>query len=537
MHLKREIGLLGLTFVAVSGIIGSGWLFAPLMATQAAGPAALVAWLIGGIAMLLLALTFAEISAMLPVPGGIARVPHFSHGNVVSMVMGWSAWLGYSTTAPIEVEAMLKYLAPHASWLYVGTTGLLSWAGMAVAGALLALFTMINALGVSFFARLNTAITWIKLGVPIIAIIMFMSTRFVPGNLVAADGFAPDGIHGIFAAVSAGGVIFSYIGFRHAIDLAGEARNPQVTIPFALIGAIVICFFLYGGLQLAFIGAMQPSDYAAGWSNITFKHETGPLSALATALGLLWLVAVLNAGAVLGPFGGALVAVGSNARLLLALAQNGLFPSVFERLSQRGVPLMALLFNLVVAVLTFVLLPFQEVVQLNSSAIMLSFVVGPIAVVALRHLLPDRPRAFRVPMVNVTAAAAFVIGTLTVVWSGWNTVWRLGLGLLLGVLLLGFQAMRDPTHKLDLREAAWLLPYLLGLGLISLLGSYGGGLAMLRGWDVPITIVFALLMFGYAISCRLPRATFERYLGEELRFEEQEFAKSEMAIERTAAKT
>src|SRR5262245_48570307 len=120
MHLKREIGLIGLTFVAVSGIIGSGWLFAPLSALQVAGPAALVAWLIGAIAMLLLALTFAEISAMLPVPGGIARVPHFSHGNVVSMVMGWSAWIGYSTTAPIEVEAMLKYLAPHAGWLYAG---------------------------------------------------------------------------------------------------------------------------------------------------------------------------------------------------------------------------------------------------------------------------------------------------------------------------------------------------------------------------------------------------------------------------------
>ncbi|MCP5978831.1 aspartate:proton symporter, partial [Klebsiella pneumoniae] len=61
--LKREIGLIGLTFVAVSGIIGSGWLFAPLLAAQHAGPAALIAWVIGGAAMLLFALTFAEISA------------------------------------------------------------------------------------------------------------------------------------------------------------------------------------------------------------------------------------------------------------------------------------------------------------------------------------------------------------------------------------------------------------------------------------------------------------------------------------------
>ncbi len=58
--------------------------------------------------MLLLALTFAEISAMLPVPGGIARIPQFSHGNVVAVAMGWSGWVGYNTTASIEVEAMLR---------------------------------------------------------------------------------------------------------------------------------------------------------------------------------------------------------------------------------------------------------------------------------------------------------------------------------------------------------------------------------------------------------------------------------------------
>ena len=104
MQLNREIGLVGLTFVAVGGIIGSGWLFAPLLAAKAAGPAALIAWAIGAFAMLLLAVTFAEISAMLPVPGGIAAVPQFSHGNVVSMAMGYTAWIGYNTTAPIEAR-------------------------------------------------------------------------------------------------------------------------------------------------------------------------------------------------------------------------------------------------------------------------------------------------------------------------------------------------------------------------------------------------------------------------------------------------
>lgn len=55
--MNRSIGLIGLTFVAVSGVIGSGWLFAPLLTSRRAGPASIVAWIIGGVVILLLALS------------------------------------------------------------------------------------------------------------------------------------------------------------------------------------------------------------------------------------------------------------------------------------------------------------------------------------------------------------------------------------------------------------------------------------------------------------------------------------------------
>ena len=104
LALQRSIGLTGLTFVAVSGIIGSGWLFAPMLTAQVAGPGAVISWLIGGTAMLLLTLCFAEIVALLPVAGGIARIPHFTHGDLTSMMLGWTAWVGYNTAAPIGKE-------------------------------------------------------------------------------------------------------------------------------------------------------------------------------------------------------------------------------------------------------------------------------------------------------------------------------------------------------------------------------------------------------------------------------------------------
>ncbi|MCP6151375.1 aspartate:proton symporter, partial [Klebsiella pneumoniae] len=86
----------------------------------------------------------------------------------------------------------------------------------------------------------------------------------------------------------------------------GEVRNPGFNIPAALILSVFICFIIYGGLQFAFIGALEPSALVNGWGRLTLSSEFGPLGAVASALGLLWLVSLLNVGAVAGPMGGAL---------------------------------------------------------------------------------------------------------------------------------------------------------------------------------------------------------------------------------------
>ena len=515
MAMQRDIRVIGLTFVAVSGMIGSGWLFAPLLASELAGPAALISWAIGGFAMFLLALTFAEISAMLPVPGGIARVPQFSHGNVVAMAMGWSAWVGYLTTAPIEVEAMLKYLAPHAHWIYTstGTSSELSFWGIVLCTGFLLVFTVINAVGVKFFTYINTSITWAKIVIPLIVFVALIASRFEPANLEAGGGFAPFGIEGILAAVSSGGVIFAFIGFRHAIDLAGEAHRPHVTVPVALILSIAICLVIYGGIQIAYIGAMEPADLSNGWGHIKLSDDYGPLGALAAAAGVLWLVSLLNVAAVVSPFGGGLVATGSNARLTMAIAENGFFPKIIAALSKRGVPLNALILNWFLSILAFVFLPFNEIVALNGSAIILSFIVGPIAVIALRELMPDHSRPFKVPLVNVVAPIAFVVSTLIVYWSGWDTVWRLGLCLVVGFVIFLFRVQRTGGKNMDLREAKWLLPYLLGVGIISFLGDFGGGLKVFSfGWDMLICAVFGYAAYVYAVRLHLPQEKFDAYL-------------------------
>ncbi|MDA7967175.1 APC family permease [Ruegeria sp.] len=513
--LKRDIGLIGLTFISVGGIIGSGWLFGPLLAVQHAGPAAILSWIIGAAAMFILAITFAEISAMLPIPGGIARVPQFSHGNIVSMAMGWTAWIGYNTTAPIEVEAMLKYLAPYAPWLHAAETGDLTGAGVAVALVFMLLFVAVNALGVKFFTHVNAVLTWAKIAIPVILSVLLIATRFDAQNFTRPDGFAPYGLQGIMAAVSTGGVIFSFIGFRHVVDMAGEVRNPKFAIPAALVLSILLCAAIYLGLQIAFIGALDPQMIHAGWASLSFGGQ-GPLDGVIMSVGILWFLSLLNIGSVIGPFGNGLVATGSNARIAMALSQNGFLPKRLQMLSSFGVPLWALALNFLIGILFLLTVPFTTVIALNGAAIVLSFAVGPIAVVCLRDLLPDHPRSIRIPAVKLVGLSAFAIATLIVYWSGWDTVWRLGIALIVGMVLLLIR-FHNRLDEMDVTEALWLVPYFGGIGLISLLGQFGdGALKQIPfGWDILLCILFSAVIFALAIRSALPARKFNAYIAEE----------------------
>ena len=523
MAMRRDIGLIGLTFVAVGGVLGSGWLFAPLDTAQLAGPASIISWLIGAVAMLLIALTYAENSTLFPIAGGIARIPQFSHGRLLALAMGWSAWVGYCTTAPIEVKASLGYASSYLPWL-INSAGGLTFSGYVTAAIFLAVLTVVNVFGVAWFARINTTMTWFKLVVPIIFMVVIIATRFESSNFTSAGGFAPFGMPGIFAAVSTGGVVFAFIGFRHAIDLAGEVRNPQRVIPLALILSVLICLAVYAGLQIAFVGAIDPASLANGWQTVEAKHELGPLGALATSVGVLWLLSMLNVAAVVSPAGSGLVSVSSNARLALAMSNNGVFPRIFAKLNVHGVPLWALVLNYVVALLMLILLPFQEILALNSSAVVLSFIAGPVSLIAFRYLAPNAHRPFVVPAAGVVGAIAFLIATLMIYWSGWSTIWLLVALLAVGAALFFLRLAVIGREDLEPQSAIWFLVYMVGISVISYIGGYGGGIGVIpHPLDSILAAVFSLLVFVMAVKGRVSQEVFNRFRHEQRVFERQEY--------------
>jgi amino acid transporter len=529
--LRRDIGVVGLLFASVGSIIGSGWLFGALTAAQLAGPAAILSWVIGAVMIMLIGLVYAELGTMFPLSGGVVRFPHIAFGSFASYTTGWILWVAVSTTAPIEVEGALQYATRYAPFTAEHTVGgetvhTLTGLGYLVAVFGMALFVVLNYYGIRWFARVNNVAVWWKLAVITIAIVAFLVTAFHSANF-GSHGFATDGAHGVFTAIATGGIVFSYLGFRQGIELAGETSNPRRNVPIAVIGSVLLTAVIYIALQVAFIGAVRPGDLTSshGWSNLDFANDFGPLAAIASIIGIGWLAVLLYVDAVVSPADTGLIYTTVTSRVSYAMGRNGNAPRPLAQTTSRGVPLVSLFLAFVIGLI--VLLPFpswQQLVGFVTSATVLSFGAGTMALAALRRELPDADRPFRVPFGDVIPLLAFYASNLIVYWAGWTVDWKLFVGILLGFVLLAVYKTLRPERMptMDWRSGAtWTLPWLGGLALISYLGSYpdpaDGNRGLIGfGWGFVVVLALTAAVYAIAVAMRLPRNRVEQHIEQTL---------------------
>jgi amino acid transporter len=523
-QLRRHVGVIGLLFASVGSIIGSGWLFGALNASQQAGPAAIISWALGGFMILLIALVYAELGTMFPLSGGVVRYPHMSFGSFASYTSGWITWVAVATTAPIEVEAALQYGTKYAPFTKEHCVSAcsskapevvhtLTALGYAVAVVLMAVFVVVNYYGIRWFARVNNVMVWWKLGIITLVIIAFFVAAFHGSNF-HSEGFKPYGWHGVFSAIATGGIVFSYLGFRQGIELAGETDNPRRNVPLAVIGSVLITGLIYVLLQAAFIGALDPSllTKAGEWGNLSFKNDFGPLAALASALSMGWLAVLLYIDAIVSPGDTGLIYTTITSRISYAMSRNGNAPKALQRTTSRGVPMVSLIVTFFVGLVVFLPFPsWQQLVGFITSATVMSFASGPLVLAALREQAPDQERPFRLPGGHAIPVLAFWASNMIVYWSGWDIVWKLMVAVLLGFLLLGVFAMTGQVRLPDLQlasGAAWLLPWLGGMTLISWLGNFpepakGNQMHIPFGWSFVVVGALSLAVYLLAHRFRL----------------------------------
>jgi len=507
MTLRRDASRTGLLLASLGGMIGSGWLFAAMNAARIAGPAALVSWVIGGAAVLLLAFVYAELSTMFPRPGAVILFPKLCFGPLAAQVMSWINFLAYVAVAPIEAVAVVSYSNNFYAGLTVPGSGVLTGEGLGAAVALMLLFVIINLLAVRLVLAVNNAITGWKLVVPALTVVTLLVVHFRAENFVQF-GFAPAGVGGVLAAVSGSGIIFTFLGFRQAIELAGESAEPARALPFAIVGSVLACLALYCGLQLAFIGALSPADLAQGWAHLNFKGISGPFAGLASGLGLTWLAVTLYADAAISPGGAGIIYGTTAARVIFAASDEGFLPKRLTGLSASGVPVASLALSFAAGLLFLLPLPsWRMLVTYLSSIGVLAYGSGPLVLVAFRHTLPEARfvRPFRLALAGVVAPAAFVVANLVVFWAGADVTNHLfgGLGLAF-CLYCGWVFLRHRTlAHLAWRGAWWLAPYFGGLWLITVLGPLHGLGVLSNAGGAVVMVPFSLGILLLARRCAL----------------------------------
>jgi amino acid transporter len=529
-RLRRDIGLLPLFMVSAGSVIGSGWLLGTLNASKAAGPAAIISWIIGVILLIGVALIYAELGSTYPISGSTARFTWIHAGTLGGFFAGTYSYLQAMAVAPIEVEATLGYLdAKYWPWLQ-NSKGLLTGKGLAVAIGFMFVFTALNLFGIKWMARTNTVAMYWKIAIPILTIIFIMAKVFHGSNFTAGGGFMPYGIKGVFIAIPLG-IVFALEGFEQAAQLAGEARNPKRDVPLAVVGSMLMGAAIYLLLQLCFTGALNPANIAHGWS-APFGANVGtfgPYYQLATSIGLGWLGTILIIDAVVSPAGTGLVYVSAASRLSYSLAKTRFLPPVFSNIDRRGVPWFSIIFGGAFGCILF--LPFGSWAGLvgaitAASSFMYSF--APVAAVSLRKSDPDRVRPYRAPILNIIAPFSFVVSGFIIYWSGTANDLKIDAAVVFFLILYFIARRLDPNQEpLDFRAGAFAIPWVIGLTIFSIFGgSYVGGITTGPGhtgssggyqtflgaklgvhlpfwWDLGAIAIFSLIVFYFAVNSRL----------------------------------
>lgn len=503
----KKLTPLSLLWISFTSMVGSGWLFGSLYSAHYAGPAAVIAWPLAAFLLLFVALAYAEVATLFPEPNILCRLPLYTHGRLTSVILTGLAWISLATIPVIETQGLIQYASNYLPHLVVkhGVSFTITPIGYMMALIVLMSFVVLNYFGIQFFSYINSLFTIWKLIIPTLTVIMLFSLHYQPANFTQAGGFMPYGLHGVMEAISTGGVLFSLLGFRQVVVMMNDVENPQKYVPIILITSLILTGVLYSVLQWVFIGSMRAEDLANGWRHLSFKGDAGPFAALAAAGGMIWLSLLLYVDAIISPYSTGLVYSTTAARLLTGMEEIGTCSSVLCLENKYQVPWVSLLANFLLASLMFFLLhDWQAMASFLVAVLMISYSIGPISLMCFRKQYPQRVRPFRLPFGEVIAFIGFYVCTAGVYWAGLVSVVKVTIITLICLIIYFLDRFKQNRNEvLNIKNASWLIVYLISLCVFSYLGNYGGQHVIPAYWDLLYLLVLSLGVFMMAIANRI----------------------------------
>ncbi|HWP66162.1 MAG TPA: amino acid permease [Candidatus Limnocylindria bacterium] len=457
--LRRVLGPVSLTALGVGAIIGAGiFVLTGLAANHYAGPALVLSFVVAGFGCAFAALCYAEFASMVPVAGSAYAYAYATLGELFAWIIGWDLVLEYAVASStvaygwshyflsllasfgIEFPAALAgapvdFDPAAGQWVATG-----AYFNLPAAVIVLAV-TVVLVLGIRESAGFNAAMVIVKVAA-VLFVILVGAAYVQPTNW---QPFMPHGWEGVFKGAAY--VFFAYIGFDSVSTHAEEARNPQRDVPIGLIVSLLLCTLLYIGVAAVLTGMVRYDQI----------DVDAPVAAAFTSRGLPIASVIISVAAVVGITSVLLVMLLSQARVLMAMARDGLIPrEFFGAVHPRfRTPYKATILTGVLVSIAAALFPLKLLADLVNIGTLMAFAIVCGAVMVMRRTNPDMPRPFRTPLVPLVPLLGIVFNVGMMFSLGWENWVRLGVWLLLGVAIYFFYGRKRSRLALMLaRELA-----------------------------------------------------------------------------------
>ena len=386
--LVRALGRRDLTAFAVNRVIGGGIFGIPAVLYLAVGPWSVGAILLAGIVVLGITLCFAEVGSAFEATGGPYLYAYETFGPAVGFEVGWLMWVTQLGGFAAVTNLFVDYLGWFNPALSSGP------ARIVIITGIVTVLTAVNVLGVRRAGTVNNFFTAAKL-VPL-ALFVLVGLFYVDPALLMPT--ATPGAPALASAVLL--AIYAFSGFEVLGVPSGEVRDPDRTVPFALLAGLTIVALVYVGVQVVAVGTLSDLGNSARPLADAAERAFGSAGAF-----------VMVTGALLSTFGVAHAILLGAGRMPFAMAERGQLPARIAAVHPRyRTPHVGLLVSAVGMLLFTVVTTFATAVSITVGLRVIVYIVTCAALPVLRRRRGNAPVAFKVPAGTVVAAACVLVG-------------------------------------------------------------------------------------------------------------------------------
>jgi len=448
--LKKSLGTFDIIALAFGAMVGWGWVVLAGGWIIAAGTwGAMLAFFLGGLAVILIGVTYAELAASMPITGGEHTYTHRALGVNVSFICSWSILFGYFSVVAFEAVALptvVEYFIPNYNqgylWTIAGWDVYATWVGVGMLGSVIVTWLNIRGMEVSAWFQ-KTAVV----GIFLVGILLFIGAALynpATSTAVQAPAFI-GGAAGVMAVIVM--VPFLFVGFDVIPQAAEEIDLTRPNIGKFLIVSIVIAVLWYIAVAWS-VGTTLPLIQAEGSTLATADAMTNAWSGK-------WAGILLVIGGVLGILSSWNAFLIGGSRLLYAMSKAHMLPAFLGKLHPKyHTPANAILLIGGLATLAplFGRKMLVWIVDAGGFGIVIAYTCVAISFLVLRYREPDMVRPFRIPAGKFVGVVTIIlsIGLLTLYMPGMPSAligieWWIFLGwTVLGISLYSYARIKYP---------------------------------------------------------------------------------------------